>query len=59
VGHIARAFSGRDRICFALGVEVMKEMGMEIKTVRAGHANMFLVMCSCSVFTNTMAAILN
>jgi len=53
-GHIARA--SQEGIVFALhyGVEVMKEMGMEIKTVRAGHANMFLSDVFCSVFTNTI-----
>ena len=53
-GHIARA--SQEGIVFALhyGVEVMKEMGMEIKTVRAGHANMFLSDVFSSVFTNTI-----
>ena len=52
-GHIARA--AQEGIVFALhyGVEVMKEMGMEIKTVRAGHANMFLSDVFSSVFVNT------
>ena len=53
-GHIARA--SQEGIVFALhyGVEVMKEMGMEIKTVRAGHANMFLSEVFSSVFVNTI-----
>ena len=53
-GHIARA--SQEGIVFALhyGVEVMKEMGMEIKTVRAGHANMFLSEVFCSVFVNSI-----
>ena len=53
-GHIARA--SQEGIVFALhyGVEVMKEMGMEIKTVRAGHANMFLSDVFSSVFVNTI-----
>jgi len=53
-GHIARA--SQEGIVFALhyGVEVMKEMGMEIKTVRAGHANMFLSDVFSSVFVNTL-----
>ena len=52
-GHIARA--AQEGIVFALhyGVEVMKEMGMEINTVRAGHANMFLSDVFSSVFVNT------
>jgi xylulokinase len=53
-GHIARA--AQEGIVFALhyGVEVMKEMGMTIKTVRAGHANMFLSDVFSSVFVNSI-----
>ena len=53
-GHIARA--SQEGIVFALhyGVEVMKGMGMEIRTVRAGHANMFLSEVFSSVFVNTL-----
>lgn len=53
-GHIARA--AQEGIVFALhyGVEVMKEMGMEINTVRAGHANMFLSEVFSSVFVNSI-----
>jgi xylulokinase len=52
-GHIARA--AQEGIVFALhyGVEVMQAMGMEIKTVRAGHANMFLSDVFSSAFVNT------
>jgi len=52
-GHIARA--AQEGIVFALhyGVEIMKEMGMEIKTVRAGNANMFLSDVFSSAFVNT------
>ena len=53
-GHIARA--SQEGIVFALhyGVEVMKKMGMGIKTVRAGHANMFLSDVFSSVFANSI-----
>ena len=53
-GHIARA--AQEGIVFALhyGVEIMKEMGMKIKKVRAGHANMFLSDVFSSVFVNTI-----
>lgn len=53
-GHIARA--AQEGIVFALhyGVEVMKEMGMGIDTVRAGHANMFLSDVFSSVFVNSI-----
>lgn len=53
-GHIARA--AQEGIVFALhyGVEIMKEMGLEIKRVRAGHTNMFLSEVFSSVFVNTL-----
>lgn len=40
--HLLRA--GQESIVFALhyGMEIMREMGMEINTVKAGKANMFL-----------------
>lgn len=49
--HIARA--AQEGIVFALnyGAGIMQEMGMHLKTVRAGHANMFL----SDVFTETFA----
>ncbi len=50
--HLARA--AQEGIVFALqyGMEVMEGMGMEMKTVRAGHANMFL----SPLFAETFAA---
>jgi xylulokinase len=53
-GHIARA--AQEGIVFALhyGVEIMKDMGMKIKTVRAGHANMFLSDVFSAVFVNSV-----
>lgn len=55
-GHILRA--AQEGIVFALqyGMEVMQEMGMEIRTVRAGHANMFLSDVFASAFANTSGA---
>ena len=38
---------------FAYGMEIMKGMGMEIKTIKAGHANMFLN----PMFRRTLAAV--
>ena len=40
--HLARA--AQEGIVFALqyGMEIMQAMGLELRTVRAGHANMFL-----------------
>jgi xylulokinase len=45
---------------FALqyGMEVMKEMGMQINTVRAGYANMFLSDVFATAFANTSGAML-
>lgn len=42
IPHMLRA--AQEGIVFALnyGVRIMKAMGLEVKTVRAGHANMFL-----------------
>lgn len=50
-GHIARA--AQEGIVFALnyGMEIMKEMGLELNTIRAGYANMFL----SDVFTTAFA----
>jgi len=52
-GHVVRA--AQEGIVFALqyGMEVMKEMGMDIKTVRAGFANMFLSDLFATAFANT------
>lgn len=37
---------------YEYGLEVMREMGMEIKTIKAGHANMFL----SPIFAQTLAS---
>jgi xylulokinase len=51
--HLARA--AQEGIVFALhyGMDVMRGMGMELHTVRAGHANMFL----SPVFAETFAGV--
>ncbi len=50
--HILRA--GQEGIVFALnyGFNIMKEMGMELNTIRAGYANMFLSPLFREAFTN-------
>ncbi len=55
-GHVIRA--AQEGIVFALqyGMEVMKEMGMQIGTVRAGYANMFLSKVFATAFANTSGA---
>jgi xylulokinase len=49
-GHILRA--AQEGIVFALGygLDIMKDMGMNIRVVRAGHANMFKSELFASVF---------
>ncbi len=49
-GHLLRA--GQEGIVFSLnyGLDIMREMGIEINTVRAGYANMFLSPLFASAF---------
>ncbi len=56
--HVFRA--GQEGIVFALnyGFEVMKEMGMKIKKIRAGYANMFLSPVFREIFVNTTGSVL-
>jgi xylulokinase len=51
--HLARA--AQEGIVFALqfGMEIMQQMGLQLKTVRAGHANMFLSPVFAEAFANT------
>jgi xylulokinase len=51
--HVARA--AQEGIVFALqyGMEVMRDMGMDMRTVRAGHANMFLSPLFADTFAST------
>ncbi|WP_126973648.1 xylulokinase [Gynurincola endophyticus] len=54
---IARA--AQEGIVFSLnyGVEIMKQMGLQINTVRAGYANMFLSDLFAEVFANTTGTV--
>ncbi len=54
--HLLRA--GQEGIVFALnyGFNIMKDMGMELNTVRAGHANMFLSPLFAEAFANITGA---
>ncbi len=54
--HVARA--AQEGIVYSLnyGVEIMEQMGLEISTVRAGYANMFLSDVFAEVFANTTGA---
>ena len=54
--HVLRA--GQEGIVFALnyGLEIMKGMGMEISSVKAGHANMFLSPLFAEAFSTITGA---
>jgi xylulokinase len=56
-GHIARA--AQEGIVFALnyGMEIMKEMGMRLQTIRAGYANMFLSPVFAQTFANVSGCV--
>ncbi len=56
-GHMARA--AQEGIVFALnyGMDIMKQMGMKLITVRAGYANMFLSEVFASTFANTTGCV--
>lgn len=51
--HLARAAQEGIAFAFQYGMEVMRDMGMNITTVRAGYANMFLSPVFSEVFCNT------
>ena len=51
--HLIRAAHEGIAFSFAYGMNVMREMGMDIKTIKAGHANMFLN----SIFRTTLASV--
>lgn len=55
-GHVLRA--AQEGIVFALnyGVQIMCEMGMAIRTVKAGHANMFLSPLFSEAFASVTGA---
>ncbi len=51
--HLLRAAQEGIAFSFRYGMDIMRSMGMEIRTIRAGHANMFL----SPVFRETLATI--
>ncbi|MBQ7443399.1 MAG: carbohydrate kinase [Bacteroidaceae bacterium] len=51
--HLLRAAQEGIVFSFAYGMEVMKQMGMALTTIRAGRANMFL----SPIFRNTLAGV--
>lgn len=56
IGHVLRA--AQEGIVFALnyGLEIIEGMGIEVRTVRAGDANMFLSDIFASTFANVSGA---
>lgn len=52
-GHLLRAAQEGIVFSFAYGMEIMKEMGLEIGSIKAGHANMFLN----PMFRRTLASV--
>ena len=51
--HIFRAAQEGIAFAFAYGISIMKELGVQLSTIRAGYANLFL----SPVFTYTLAQI--
>ena len=51
--HLLRAAQEGIAFSFAYGMEIMAAMGMDIKTIKAGHANLFL----SPLFRRTLAAV--
>ncbi len=51
--HMLRAAQEGIAFSFAYGMEIMTGMGMDIKTIKAGHANLFL----SPLFRRTLAAV--
>lgn len=51
--HVVRAAQEGIVFSFMYGMEIMKDMGIEIKRIHAGNANMFL----SPVFRNTLASV--
>ncbi|MDR3625952.1 MAG: FGGY family carbohydrate kinase [Ignavibacteriaceae bacterium] len=51
ISHVLRAVQEGIAFSFRYGIDIMKEMGLDIKIIRAGKANMFL----SPVFSQTLA----
>ena len=51
--HLLRAAQEGIAFSFAYGMDIMKSMGMDIKTIKAGHANLFL----SPLFRRTLSAV--
>ncbi len=53
ISNIARAVQEGIVFSFKYGIEIMEQMGMQVKKIHAGNANMFL----SPIFRNTLASI--
>lgn len=51
--HLLRAAQEGIVFSFRYGIDIMRDMGMKVNTIRAGHANMFL----SPIFATTMATV--
>ncbi len=51
--HVLRAAQEGIAFAFKYGIDIMKEMGLQIKVIRAGHANMFL----SPIFSETLSTV--
>ncbi len=51
--HMMRAAQEGIAFSFVYGIEIMQQMGMDIKTIKAGHANLFL----SPLFRRTLSAV--
>lgn len=53
--HLLRAAQEGIAFSFRYGIDVMRGMGIEVSTIRAGHSNMFL----SPLFSSTLASVCN
>ena len=53
IANVARAVQEGIVFSFKYGIEIMEQMGMDIKKIHAGNANMFL----SPIFRNTLAGV--
>lgn len=54
VGHISRAAQEGIVYSLAYGFEILQEIGLHPKVIRAGHANLFLSELFCDAFVNVI-----
>ena len=57
--HMLRAAQEGIVFSFKQGIDIMQQMGMEIKDIHAGHANMFLSPMFCKTLASVTGATIN